>query len=202
MQNILLPSPTWYEPLIFLLCFIGLAVIRASNSNYLLAITGIKQLIKKGATTETENKTNKSSFFLVIGYLLITSVWIKIGFKLNELWSITIAITYFSIMFLAWFAFDKVAKSNPETESFSKKRLALLEANVVVTFFFVVLHFYLSLPISYLFAFVFISMLIVWVRTVQLLFGHLSISHIILYLCALEILPFFLMIKAIIKYLM
>lgn len=202
MQNILLPSPTWYEPLIFLLCFIGLAAIRASNSNYLLAITGIKQLIKKGATAETENKTNKSSFFLVIGYLLITSVWIKIGFKLNELWSITIAITYFSIMFLAWFSFDKVAKSNPETESFSKKRLALLEANVVVTFFFVVLHFYLSLPISYLFAFVFISMLVVWVRTVQLLFGHLSISHIILYLCALEILPFFLMIKAIIKYLM
>ncbi len=196
-------QPTdWFELIVFLIVFTGLAVIRYNNTSYIPYLLGNGTLINRAKENETVfiKNDSKSSIFLNVCFALLIAIIIKKVFLISTLKALILMTVFCISQLLMWSLFQYIFLNKTDSMSFTKKRLVLNETLCIITFIFLVLFHYLDQPIMVLIGFFLLAISILWSRVSLFLSNQLSVFHIILYLCTLEILPALILVKFIIKH--
>lgn len=201
---VLKQSQPLLEVIIFILMLSGLALIRATNTNYSYFLTN--NLLTKQDTfyksLSSVNLQNKSTVFLNLNFIFAASVFLTKVFNITFPQALFTIISYKSVQFLALLLLDKVflTKKSPII-SFAKRRIALTELTGVVLLLFLIFTNFINPSTTILISLTSLVMITIWIKTATVLTHYISIFHIILYLCTLEILPILFLVRFVHEYL-
>ena len=191
------------EVIILILLLSGLALIRASNTNYSYFLTN--NLLTKQETfyksLSNVNLQNKSTIFLNVNFVFIGALFLTKIYTINFFQALFVLLCYKAVHFIVLGLIEKVLLNKETIISFTKRRVALTELTGVILLFFILFTNFLNPSNDVLILLTALVMIIIWIKIATILTHYISVFHIILYLCTLEILPILFLVKFIHEYL-